>query len=166
MSNSLWVQSMEFSRQEYWSGYPFPSPGNLPNSGIEHRSTTLQADPLPAEPQGKPKNTGVGSLSFLQGIFPSQELNQGLLHYRQILYELSYKGSPLSLKPAAIFSSVLQKESNHSQSLTDYFFIMSLSFTLVPHEPNSDLINLFLTTTAENSHLIPFSKLSSLQFIK
>ena len=39
-------------------------------------------------------NTGVGSLSFLQGIFPSQELNQGLLHCRQILYPLSYEGSP------------------------------------------------------------------------
>ena len=38
---------------------------------------------------GKPKNTGVGSLSLLQGIFPTQELNQGLLHYRWILYQLS-----------------------------------------------------------------------------
>ena len=45
---------MEFSRPEYWSAYPFPSPGDLPNSGIEPRSPTLQADSLPAEPQGKP----------------------------------------------------------------------------------------------------------------
>ena len=96
---------MEFSRPEYWSGYPFPSPGDLPNPGIKPRSPTLQADPLPAEPQGKPKNTGVGSLSLLQGIFLTQELKQGLLHCRRILYQLSYKGSPLSLKPAAIFSS-------------------------------------------------------------
>ena len=96
---------MEFSRPGYWNGYPFPSPGDLPNPGIKPRSPTLQADPLPDEPQGKPKNTGVGSLSLLQGIFLTQELNQGLLHYRQILYQLSYKGSPLSLKPAAIFSS-------------------------------------------------------------
>ena len=51
---------MEFSRPEYWSGYPFPSPGDLPNPGIEPRSLTLQEDSLPAEPQGKPKNTGVG----------------------------------------------------------------------------------------------------------
>ena len=130
--------------------------GLFPTQRYEPRSPTLQADPLPAEPQGKPKNTGVGSLFLFQGIFLTQELNQGLLHYRRILYQLSYKGNPLSLKPAAIFSSVLQKESNHSQSLTDFFFIMSLSFTLVPHEPNSDLINLFLTTAAENSHLIPF----------
>ena len=48
---------------------------------------------LPAEPQGKPKNTGVGSLSLLQGIFATQELNQGLLHCREILYQLSYQGS-------------------------------------------------------------------------
>ena len=58
---------MEFSRPEYWSGWPLPSPGNLPNAGIEPRSPTLQADSLPAEPPGKPKNTGVGSLSFSSG---------------------------------------------------------------------------------------------------
>ena len=40
------------------------------------------------------KNTGMGSLSFIQGIFQIQELNQGLLHCRQILYQLSYQGSP------------------------------------------------------------------------
>ena len=46
--------SMEFSRQEYWSGLPFPSPGNLPDPGIEPRSLTLRADSLPSEPPGKP----------------------------------------------------------------------------------------------------------------
>ena len=50
-------------------------------------------DCLPAEPQGKPKNTGVGRLSFLQWIFPTQELNRGLLQCRQILYQLNYQGS-------------------------------------------------------------------------
>ena len=84
---------MEFSRPEYWSGEPFPPPGDLPNPGIELRSPTLQADSLPAEPQGKPKNTGVGSLSFLQGIFPTQESNLGLLHCRRIPYQLSYQRS-------------------------------------------------------------------------
>ena len=48
------VQSMEFFRPEYWSGEPFPSPGHLPNPGTEPRSPALQADSLPAEPQGKP----------------------------------------------------------------------------------------------------------------
>ena len=46
--------SMEFSRQEYWSGLPFPSPGDLPNPGIEPRSPALQADFLPSELPGKP----------------------------------------------------------------------------------------------------------------
>ena len=41
--------SVGFSRQEYWSGLPFPSPGNLPDPGIEPRSSTLQADSLPSE---------------------------------------------------------------------------------------------------------------------
>ena len=47
-------QSMGFSRQEYWSGVPFPSPGDLPDPGIELPSPTLQADALPSEPPGKP----------------------------------------------------------------------------------------------------------------
>ena len=46
--------SMGFSRQEYWSGLPFPSPGDLPNPGIEPGSPALQTDALPSEPPGKP----------------------------------------------------------------------------------------------------------------
>ena len=46
---------MEFSSQEYWNGFPFPSPGNLPDPGIEPRSSALQADSLPSAPPGKPK---------------------------------------------------------------------------------------------------------------
>ena len=45
--------SMGFSRQAYWSGLPFPSPGDLPNPGIEPGSPTLQVDALPSEPPGK-----------------------------------------------------------------------------------------------------------------
>ena len=84
---------MTFSRPEEWSGQLVPSPGDLPNPGIEPRAPTLQADSLLSEPPGKPKNTRVGSLSLLQGIFPAQELNQGLLHCRRILYQLSHQGS-------------------------------------------------------------------------
>ena len=79
-------------------GKEAPSPGDLPNPGIKSRSPTLQVDSLPAEAQGKPKNTGVGSLSLLQGILLIQELNWGLLHCRWILYQLSYEGSPISDK--------------------------------------------------------------------
>ena len=45
--------SMEFSSQEYWSGLPFSSPGDLPDPGIKPRSLTLEADSLPSEPPGK-----------------------------------------------------------------------------------------------------------------
>ena len=47
--------SMGFYRQEYWSGLPFPSPGNLPNPGIEPGSPALQAEALPSERAGKPR---------------------------------------------------------------------------------------------------------------
>ena len=50
--------SMGFSRQEYWSGLPFPSPGDLPDPGIEHGSPELQADALPSKPSGKPAPSG------------------------------------------------------------------------------------------------------------
>ena len=50
---------MGFSRQEYWSGLPFPFPGNLPDPGIEPRSLALQADALTSEPPGKPNKAEV-----------------------------------------------------------------------------------------------------------
>ena len=113
--------STGFSRQEYWIGLPFPSPGDLPDPGTKPRSPTLQADSLPTELGGKPKvkvkvaqscpalfssmdcspwnspgqDTGVGSLSLLQGILPIQGENPGLLHCRWILHQLSHQGSPL-----------------------------------------------------------------------
>ena len=98
VSNCLWLHGLQparllcpwgFSRHEYWSGLPCTSPGNLPNPEIEPRSPTLQADSLLSEPPEKPKNAGVGSLSLLQGIFPIQESNWGLLHWRWIIYQLS-----------------------------------------------------------------------------
>ena len=48
---------MGYSKQEYWSGLPFPSPGNLSDPRIEPRSPTLQADALTSEPPGKPLDT-------------------------------------------------------------------------------------------------------------
>ena len=103
MSDSLWLHGLQparllcpwgFSRQEYWIRLPCPPPGDLPNPGIKPRSPALQADSLPSEPPGKPMNTGVVSLSLLQEIFPTQESNQGLVHCRQILYQLSYQWKP------------------------------------------------------------------------
>ena len=85
---------MGFSRQEYRSGLPSPSPGDLPDPGIELQSPALQADFLPSEPPGKHKNTAAGSLTLLQGIFPTQGSNPGLLHYRQILDPSEPPGKP------------------------------------------------------------------------
>ena len=93
-----------FSTQESWSGLPCPPPGNLPNPRIEPRSPTLQADSLPSAPPGKFKNTGVGSLSLLQGIFLTRESDRVLLHCRRILYQLSYQGSPEDCATGKIFS--------------------------------------------------------------
>ena len=56
---------MEFSRQEYGGGLPFPSPGGLPDPGIELRSSALQADALPSEPPGKPSL--IKDLSYYSG---------------------------------------------------------------------------------------------------
>ena len=71
-----------------WVAMPFQ--GIFPTRGSSQpRSLSLQVDSLPSEPPGKPKNTGMSSLSLLQGIFLTQELNWGILHCRQILYQLS-----------------------------------------------------------------------------
>ena len=78
------------------------------HSFLKSRSdiTALQAVSLPAKPWGKPKNTGVGSLSFLQRIFLTYKSNRCLLHCRQILYHLSHEGSPRILEWVAYpFSS-------------------------------------------------------------
>ena len=67
---------------------------------------------FPAEPQGKPKNTGVGSLSLLQKIFLTQESNWGLLHCRWILYQLNYQGSMKEKLPPNWRAIILKKFSH------------------------------------------------------
>ena len=66
-----------------WVSFPFTRESSQPR---DQNPPVLQADSLPAEPQEKPKNTRVGNLSLLQEIFPTQELNWGLL----ILYQYYY----------------------------------------------------------------------------
>ena len=101
--------------QEYWSRLPFPPPGDVPNPGIKPRSPALQADSLSSEPPGKPKNTGMGSLSLLQGIFWIQELNQGLLHCRLILYQLS----PRTLHNTSPHLTLLTNGSEKPEAMED-----------------------------------------------
>ena len=84
-----------------WVAFPFSRGSSQPRDRtlVSHIANSS----LPAEPQEKPKNTGVGSLSLLQQIFLTQELNWGLLHCRWILYQLRHKGSPRILDWVAIF---------------------------------------------------------------
>ena len=98
--------SMGFSRQEYWSGLPFPSPGDPPNPGIEPRSPELQADAVSSEPPGKQedrllcpwdspgKNTGVDLLSLFQGIFPWTHISDVYLQRQVGFLPLMPPGKP------------------------------------------------------------------------
>ena len=88
-----------FPGQNTGVGSHSPSPGDLPNPGIEPKSPVLGANSLPTEPPRKPsKNTGVGSLSLLQQIFPTQEWNRGLLHCRRIHCQLSHQEASSGLR--------------------------------------------------------------------
>ena len=118
---------------EYWCGYPFPSPGDLPNPGIKARSPALQADSLPAEPQGKPTNIGVGCLSLLQWIFPTQESNWSLLHCRWILYQLSYQGSPK-------FPNLLQSLLFSHIQINKFHFKPTIHYHLIKLSPSLSLL--------------------------
>ena len=81
--------SMGFSRQEYWSGLPFPSPGDLPDPGIKPRSPTLQADSLPSEPLGKPRSIvhNCSKVEIIQMSINWWMGKQNLVHpYNKILF--------------------------------------------------------------------------------
>ena len=72
---------MEFSRQEYWSRLPFPSPGDLPNPGINPGSPALQVDSLPSELLGKPFMPSIAWLVLVHGVgVNSLSLVEQLLH--------------------------------------------------------------------------------------
>ena len=86
---------MVLSRSEYWSGQPFPSPGDIPNPGIEPRSLALQPDSLPAEPQGKPKNTGVGRLPISSpGDLPNPGIELGSHEFQANSLPTELSGKP------------------------------------------------------------------------
>ena len=91
--------SMGIPQQEYWSRLPCPPPGRLPDLGIKPTSPVSPAlhagEFFTCWAIGETQEHWSGSLSLLQGIVPTQELNQGLLYCKQILCQLSYQGSPL-----------------------------------------------------------------------
>ena len=98
-------------------------------SGLKEKAKVAQScpplcNPMDCSPQNPPgQNTGVGSLSLLQDIFPTQGLNPGLPHGRWILYQLSHKGSPRTLKWVAYpFSSVSSRFRNQTTCIAGGFF--------------------------------------------
>ena len=111
---------------------------------IELRSPTLRADSLPAVPQGKPKNTGVGSLSLLQRICQAQESSWGCLHCRWTLYQLSYQGSLGAYTCSGIYTCFwFPLENNdpfwsYSSQLNYHFFIdaQAKKKNLIFHDPS------------------------------
>ena len=129
------VHGMLWARILEWVAFPFSRGSSQP------RSPTLHADSLPAEPQGKPKNSGVGNLSLLQGIFAIQESNRGLLHCRWIFYQLSYHGSPevhqaqpqirASLGEKRVFGCFIKKFLIESQSILLQFLLNA--FQILPN---------------------------------
>ena len=129
----------------------------------------LQADSLPCEPPRKPKNTGVGSLSLPQGIFPTQELNRGLLHCSQILYQPSYQGSPTnkltSLKKKKKLSFYPWTLSSHCSNHT-YKPLTIHTHTHQIHSPSTHLLHplntYFYSVSAILLRLLSKSRKSSL----
>ena len=104
VSNSLRPHELLQAKILEWVVFPFSRGSSQPRD--QTQVSHIAGDSLSLEPQGKSKNTGVGSLSLLQQIVPTQGSNRGLPHCRQILYHLSHKGSPRILESVAYpFSS-------------------------------------------------------------
>ena len=108
-------------------------------------SPALQADSLPTESQGKPKNTGVGSLSLLQRIFVTQEWDRSLLRCRQLLYQLSYErstkacglhhGSLVVLYSPLDFAKCTMMSCMHHDSVIHDRFTVPILLVPCPHLP-------------------------------
>ena len=119
--------STEFSRQEYWNGLPPPTRFlSIVKVKVVQSCQTLCDPHRPYHPWNSPgQNKGVSSLSLLQGIFPTQGSNPGLLYCRWVLYQLSHEGSPGILEWVAyLFSSgSSQPRSQTTVCITGGFFI-------------------------------------------
>ena len=100
--------SMEFSRQEYWSRLPFPSPGDLPDPGIKPGSPALQADALPYEPPGKPNLHPKRSWSQLSGLLPVWSTIAFWIPWNHYIWEVCSANQWDALKTAMPAASIGQ----------------------------------------------------------
>ena len=129
MSNSLpshgWTidcqasLALESYRQEYWSGLPFPSPGDLPHPGIKPGSPTLQADSLPTEPPGKP------SIKYLLGLYsaPDTMLSDNLY----TVVDLSSQHTTIQNWPSSLPTSAGSWKKQESSRETSISALLTMS---------------------------------------
>ena len=106
--------SMGFSRQEYWSGLPFPSPRDLPNPGIEPRSPALQTDTLQSEPPGKPRFKGV-TIKISTSFFFFPEMDKLVLKFVWVARD--YKIAKTSWTKQKLEDSHLDCKTYHKASI-------------------------------------------------
>ena len=106
-----------------WVVFPFSRGSSQPRNWTQ--VSCIQADSLPAEPQGKTKNTGVGSLSLLQQIFLTQEWNRGHLHCRQFFTNWATREAPyyLSHQASPWWPQLLRNASSHLKLLSSQGFL-------------------------------------------
>ena len=116
--------SMGFSRQECWSGLPFPSPGDLPNPGIEPRSPALQADALPSEPPGKPRKERKWSRSVVSDSLRPHGPEKGMATHSSILdWEVRWTEEPGGLQCIGLQRVWHDWECTQRHKVTIYIYI-------------------------------------------
>ena len=141
--------SMGFSRQEYWSGLSFPSPGHLPNPGIEHRSPALQTDTLPSEPPGKPKWRINWLLPyFFRAVFPELIKRRSLILSSSVGTWIKLKLTALmlwtvSLKTTVIYLECKWKSENYLVMRTAELLANNGSIQLHPRRKLAKLLHGF-----------------------
>ena len=111
------------SRILEWVAFPFSRGSSQPRD--QTQVSCIAGDSLSTEPQGKPKNTGVGSLFYLQQIFLTQESNWGLLHCRWIFLPTELSGKPGNMHVSLLFSQIILLLSSPTESQS--LFLASMS---------------------------------------
>ena len=119
-----------FSRQEYWNGLSCPPKGDLSNLGLKLRFPSLQADSSLTELPGKPMNSGVGSLSLLQEIFLTQQLNRGLLHDQvSFSYSKGHRPSEILLTNAGTRKNIIHLDQDQPPWFYEQAFVKCSVYT-------------------------------------